>query len=866
MPEGEYDPAEVEKKWQNHWVDNKTYKYEEQEGETVFSVDTPPPTVSGSLHMGHLYGLTLQDFQSRFQRMQGKQVFFPFGYDDNGIASERLTEKELGIRHQDFTRREFQEKCREVCKKYEDQFTQNVQSLGLSTDWNNTYKTIEPRVQKISQLSFIDLYEKDREYRKKAPAIWCPDCETAISQVETEEAERETFFNDIEFEVAGSDESFIISTTRPELLPACVSVFVHPDDKENQHLVGKKAKIPLFGHKVPILGDERVDLETGSGIVMCCTFGDQTDIEWYQAHDLPLRIAIDESGHMTDLAEKYEGKTTEEARREIIEDLEKDGALVDRERITHSVKVHERCDVDIEFRVTKQWYVEILDHKDDYLKAGEEMDWFPEKMFTRYKHWIEGLQWDWCISRQRDSGIPFPVWYCSECDKEIMADKSELPVDPIQDEPPVDECPECSSREFEPEEDVFDTWATSSLTPLINAGWDWNEDEEKFEMDRPELYKFDLRPEGHDIISFWLFHTVVKCYEHTGETPFKATMNHGHVLDENREKMSKSKGNVVAPAEVLEKFPVDAARYWAAGSKVGDDFPFKEKELVEGEKLMRKIWNASKLVGQLTPDEVIDKEEVELEEIDEWMLAKLDETSETVAEMMENYEFSKARTQLRTEFWHTFCDNYLEIAKQLIEDEESKSTQYVLQESMKSFLKMWAPIMCHITEEIYQSMFSTESIHLSKWPEKTGVESDIEKGENALETITAIRKFKTGNQMAMNQKLQKVKVFADISGFEDAVEQVMHVQELEVIEDEPELETKIAEIKLDYSIAGPKYGDKIGEMEEALAKNEWNIDAGHLEVADEHLTPEEFEVIEEVEYTGEGELIETEEIRIAVVN
>lgn len=866
MPEGEYDPAEVEKKWQNHWVEEKTYKYEDQKGDAVFSVDTPPPTVSGSLHMGHLYGQTLQDFQARFQRMQGKKVFQPFGYDDNGIASERLTEKELGIRHQDFTRREFQEKCREVCREYENQFTENMQALGLSHDWNNTYKTIEPRVQRISQLSFIDLYEKDREYRKKAPAIWCPECETAISQVETEEAERETFFNDIEFNIVGEDDSFIISTTRPELLPACVSVFVHPEDEENQHLVGKKAKVPLFGHEVPIIEDERVDVETGSGIVMCCTFGDQTDIEWYQAHELPLRIAIDESGHMTDLAEKYEGKTTEEARREIIEDLKEDGALVDKERITHSVKVHERCDVDIEFRVTKQWYVEILDHKDEYLKAGRDMDWFPEKMFTRYKHWIEGLQWDWCISRQRDSGIPFPVWYCTDCDKEIMAEKDDLPVDPIQDEPPVEECPECGGTSFEAEEDVFDTWATSSLTPLINAGWNWNEETEEFEMGRPELYQFDLRPEGHDIISFWLFHTVVKCYEHTGKTPFKATMNHGHVLDENREKMSKSKGNVVAPEEVLEDFPVDAARYWAAGSKVGDDFPFKEKELVEGEKLMRKLWNASKLVGQLTPDSIIEAEDVELEEIDKWMLAKVDQTSEEVAEMMENYEFSKARTKLRTEFWHTFCDNYLEIAKQLIEDEQSESTQYVLQQTMERFLKMWAPIMCHITEEVYQSMYGTESIHLSKWPKSTGVESDIEKGENALETITAIRKFKTSNQMAMNEPIQKVKVFADISGFEEAVEQVMHLEKLEVVEEEPELETMISEIKLDYSIAGPKYGDKVGEIEEALAKNKWNIDTGHLEVADEHLAPEEFEVIEEVEYTGEGELVETEKIRIAVVN
>ncbi|MFB6215478.1 MAG: class I tRNA ligase family protein, partial [Candidatus Aenigmatarchaeota archaeon] len=375
------------------------------------------------------------------------------------------------------------------------------------------------------------------------------------------------------------------------------------------------------------------------------------------------------SGKMTELAEGYEGMSTKEAREAIVEDLDSEDYLMDRRAITHTVQVHERCDVDIEFMVTKQWYVEILDHKEKYLDAGREMDWYPEKMFTRYKHWIEGLQWDWCISRQRDSGIPFPVWYCKECEHEIIADKEDLPVDPIEDKPPVDECPECGFNNFKAEEDVFDTWATSSLTPLVNAGWDWDEDEEEFSMDREEIYPMDLRPQGHDIISFWLFHTVVKCVEHTGETPFKNVMNHGHVLDENREKMSKSKGNVVAPAEVLEEFPVDAARYWAAGSSVGDDFPFKEGDLEAGEKLLRKLWNASKLVEMLAPEQP-EIDVSELEEIDRWMLAEMDELVDFMTDKMSSYEFSKARDELRHRFWNTFCDNYLEITKQRLEGGE----------------------------------------------------------------------------------------------------------------------------------------------------------------------------------------------------
>ncbi|PSQ43140.1 valine--tRNA ligase, partial [Halobacteriales archaeon SW_7_68_16] len=305
MPTGDYDAESIESKWQDHWVEAGTYAYDgdpDADPDTRYSIDTPPPTVSGGLHIGHLYGHTLQDFAARYHRMARSETFFPFGYDDNGIASERLTEQDLGIRHQEFTRREFQERCREVCREYENSFTRQMQSLAASVDWSRTYKTIEPRVQRISQLSFIDLYEKGREYRKRAPAIWCPDCETAISQVETESDHRHTTFNDIAFEVTGERDDFVVSTTRPELLPACVAVFVHPDDDRNADLVGETATVPLFDQEVPVLADERVDMETGSGIVMCCTFGDRTDIEWYQAHDLPLRLAIDESGTMTDLA------------------------------------------------------------------------------------------------------------------------------------------------------------------------------------------------------------------------------------------------------------------------------------------------------------------------------------------------------------------------------------------------------------------------------------------------------------------------------------------------------------------------------------------------------------------------------------
>lgn len=885
MPSGPYDADAVEEKWQERWLDEDTYAYQESEvddPDTAFAIDTPPPTVSGNLHWGHVYGTILQDIVARFTRMQGEEVFYPFGYDDNGIASERLTESELDIRHQEFTRREFQQKCREVCAQYEDEFTENLQSFGFSIDWDNTYRTIEPRVQRTSQLSFIDLYEQGKEYRKRAPAIWCPECETAISQVETEDDEQHSHFHDIEFGVVDTDEAgqeeFTISTTRPELLPACVAVFVHPDDEANQNLVGEAARVPLFDHEVPIIADERVDMETGSGLVMCCTFGDQTDIEWYQAHDLDLRVAIDESGHLTDVAGEYEGMSSDDAREAIVSDLDDDGALLDRWEITHTVNVHERCGTGVEFLVADQWYVEMLDSTDEYLEAGREMDWYPEKMFSRYKHWIEGLQWDWCISRQRSSGIPFPVWYCEDCDEAVMADKADLPVDPLSDDPPVDACPECGGEEFVPEDDVFDTWATSSLTPLINAGWDWDDDAGEFTMENPELFPMDVRPQGHDIISFWLFHTVVKCYEHTGEVPFDSVMINGMVLDEDRKKMSKSVGNVVSPETVREEFPVDAARFWAAGSSIGDDLPYQEKGLRAGEKLLQKLWNASKLVDSLTPAQTPDVDEADLSALDRWLLAELDGEAAFVREKLANREFSKARDSLRSFFWGTFCDDYLEIAKERVREEDDESAKYTLTVAHERFLKLFAPVLSHISEEIWQEMYTGseaprapeasgeaassefESIHRTAWPEPTGIDADHDAGETAMAVVGALRRYKSERQLPLNAELDTVSVYGNVDGFERDIRNVMHVDTLETLEEEPEIESVITGIDLDYSVVGPEYGADVPDIEEGIENGDYEIgaDGETLSVAGHELSAEEFTVERERRYTGEGEMLEAD--------
>ena len=889
MPSGDYNPTAVEAKWQRQWVADETYAYPDDatDPNTTFSIDTPPPTVSGNLHWGHVYGSILQDIVARFERMRGSDVFYPFGYDDNGIASERLTESELGIRHQEFDRYEFQEKCREVCAEYEADFTEKMQAMGISIDWNNTYQTISPDVQRVSQLSFIHLYEQGREYRKKAPAIWCPECETAISQVETEDLEQDSHFNDIAFELveaggeptadAVTDEEYeyetatqpgddiVISTTRPELIPACVSMFVHPDDERNAHLVGGTARVPLFGHEVPIYADDRVDREKGTGVVMCCTFGDQTDIEWYQAHNLDLRVAIDESATLTELAGTYAGMQTHEARDAIVDDLDAAGKLRDRREISHVVQVHERDDVPVEYRVTEQWYVNVLDKREEYLQAGREMAWFPEKMFTRYQNWIDGLEWDWCISRQRSSGIPFPVWYCADCGTELLAKKRDLPVDPLSDEPPVDACPECGCDEFVPEEDVFDTWATSSLTPLINAGWDWDDEAGEFTMERPEIYPMDIRPQGHDIISFWLFHTVIKCYEHTDEVPFDSTMINGMVLDENREKMSKSKGNVVDPDSVLDEYPVDAARFWAAGSAIGDDLPYQEKGLRAGEKLIRKLWNASKLVDSLAPEAVGPPDE--LAALDRWLLAEIDAEIEDATALLANREFSKARDGIRSFFWGTFCDDYLEIAKQRLDAGEDQSAAYTLRTAHERFVKLFAPLLSHVTEELYQEMYDPDtSVHQSAWPEPLEIEANREGGNAAMSVVGALRKYKSDRQLPLNAALREIAVYGPVEQFTEDIRGVMHVDELRVLDNEPEIESVITDVSLEYSKVGPAYGSQVPELEAGIESGEYELVGDELHVAGEKLGAELFAVNRERQYVGEGEMLEAGETIVIVVD
>jgi len=757
-----YDPQEAEQKWAKYWEKEKTYKFDLKSKAEIYSIDTPPLTVSGKVHIGHTFSYSQQDFVIRFQRMLGKNVFYPFGTDNNGVATERLIEKTRKVKARDTPREEFVKIClEELEKNLIPQYEKGMKRLGLSCDYSIFYTTIDKHCQKISQRSFIELHKMGREYRKDAPAMWCPECETGISQQECVDKEIASTFNDILFKVDGKD--LVIATTRPELLPACVAVFYHPEDKRYQKLKGKLAKVPLFDIEVPLLPDERADPEKGTGIVMCCTFGDQTDMEWQKAHNLEIKEAITKDGKMTKLAGKYSGMDIKEARKAITEDMKKQGLLVSQKPITHAVNVHERCGTEIEIIKSKQWFIKYLDLKKDMLKWGGKLNWYPKHFVSRYKNWVEGLQWDWLISRQRYFGVPFPVWYCKACDEPVLAEEKDLPVDPLKDKPPIDKCTKCGTTEFIPEKDVLDTWATSSLTPRLAIELMPKELQKK-------IYPMNLRPQAHDIITFWLFNTVVKSNLHYKKNPFKDVMISGWLLDPKGKKMSKSKGNVIEPTDVIEKYSADALRFMAAGTKLGEDLPYQEKDVVTGMKTITKLWNASKFSFMHLEDYKGAKPK-KMELFDAWILSKLNKIIKSSTEAFMKYEYSRTRLDVEKFFWQTLCDNYLEIVKDRMYNpdkrgkEAKESAQYALYNSLLSTIKLLAPIMPFITEEIYQDFFKKtekdKSIHISKWPEynKTLVDDKTEEaGDAMVEIIGAVRREKTKKQQSLGSPVKQITI------------------------------------------------------------------------------------------------------------
>ncbi|MBR9702937.1 valine--tRNA ligase, partial [Candidatus Woesearchaeota archaeon] len=759
-----YDPKVAEPKWQKYWAENKIFAFDESDKDReVYSVDTPPPTVSGDMHLGHAFSYAHEDFVVRFHRMLGKNVFYPFGTDDNGLATDKLVEKTKKVRSKDFTRDEYRKFALETVKEIKAEFIKDWVVLGMSCDFNTTYSTIDTHCQKTGQKSFLDLYKKGLISRQETPISWCPQCQTAIAQAEFENIEMTSHFNDIVFTCGGKE--LVIATTRPELLSACVALCCHPDDKRYTKLKGKFAKVPLFDYEVPIITDETVALDKGTGLMMVCTFGDKEDIEKWHKYDLPLKITITDDGRMNEQAQKYEGLKMTEARKQIIADLKESGALIRQEKITHPVNVHERCNTEVEFLKKTQWYIKILDNKQKLLKAADDISWYPKHMKVRYEHWVENLNWDWCISRQRFYGVPFPVWYTPD-GKIVVAEEDELPIDPLVDKP---KSYKGDASKLIPETDVMDTWNISSVSPQIALDWVNDGQGVKNGM---EHFPMSLRPQAHDIIRTWAFYTITKGIYHHGVVPWKNIMISGHVLDPKGQKMSKSKGNVIAPQEVMDKYSADALRFWAAGVKLGDDLPYMEKDVLTGQKTITKLFNASRF--SLMHLEDFTGYAGTLEVIDRWLISKLHRVIKEATDAFEQYEYSKTRLLVDKFFWQTYCDQYLELAKSRLYNTEEfpearASGQFALHTALGAILKMLAPIMPHITEEIYQQYHAKQekkvSIHISDWPkfDETMIDEKAEAiGDEVVRAVEAVRKFKSDKQLSLRTPLKKLVVTSEL--------------------------------------------------------------------------------------------------------
>ncbi|MBT4989343.1 MAG: valine--tRNA ligase [Rickettsiales bacterium] len=837
-----YNHKETEIKWQNYWTEHQIYQYDSSKSrKETYVIDTPPPTVSGMLHMGHVFSYTQADFIARYQRMKGKTVFYPMGFDDNGLPTERLVEKVKKIKGSSLPRDEFVKICKEVVVPAEEEFRHLFKSIALSVDWNEEYQTISDKTRLISQLSFLDLYDKNsgkgRQLERKTTPCYF-DCydNTALAQADLEDKEQDGVMNDIIFKSDDGQQDLIIATTRPELIPACVALLCHPEDERYQNLIGKKAITALFNVKVPIIADDLVEMEKGTGLVMCCTFGDVTDIEWQKKHNLQIRSILNKKGLIKD----FSNKESDDYDKNLVDDLNKycdftnyqeqfniiknqhvtkaknlmidavkaEGRLVKQTPVKQVVKCAERSGKPIEILVTPQWFIKVTTEKEKLLEKAEAINWYPNHMKIRMQQWIEKLSWEWCISRQRFFGVPFPVWYVSKINSGttkidiVVADKDQLPVDPLYDLPKgftkikkQDDNSFLAEKDgveylVTPEKDIMDTWATSSVTPQISSrgiNAAYHDDIKRHN----KLFPADLRPQAHEIIRSWAFYTLVKAHHHEDKLPWYNMMISGWCLASDKTKMSKSKGNVITPVTLIQEKSSDLVRFWASTSHLGSDTAYSEDVVSVGKKLINKLWNAAKFAS-INLDKLIQtktdiKTDIENGNIactsDLWILSRLKQTIAKAGQEFDRYEYAKARDAIESFFWNDFCDNYLEIAKARsygdkerlsefcnnITDEEIKSGQIssllTLSYCLENILKLFAPFIPHITEELYQIIFynsnsKLQSIHqCGAWPNIDEMIIDdlaITSGNTALNIIDQIRKDKSDHNFSIKQEITKL--------------------------------------------------------------------------------------------------------------
>lgn len=804
----------LEAKWDGIWAEQGTYLFDrvraaELGREGVYSIDTPPPTASGSLHIGHVFSYTHTDVKARYERMRGKSVFYPIGWDDNGLPTERRVQNYYGVRcdptlpydaefvppfqgdakslkaadQLPVSRRNFIELCEKLTVEDEKQFEDVFRQMGLSVDWTQTYRTISDETIRQSQLGFIRNHERGEAYQALAPTLWDVDFRSAIAQAELEDRDQPAAYHRLAFHKSDGSGDIHIETTRPELLAACVALVAHPDDERYQPYFGQTVRTPLFDVEVPVLAHHLAQQDKGSGIAMVCTFGDVTDMIWWRELDLPIRAILGLDGRVVaDAPESIDsdagqaafaelaGKTVFSARKRIVELLEESGELLEVSKpFNHAVKFFEKGDRPLEIVSTRQWYIRngARDEKlrDQLLEHGQELQWHPDFMRVRYENWVGGLTGDWLVSRQRFFGVPLPVWYGldehgeRDFDRVILASAEQLPIDPTSDVPAGYTAEQRGvAGGFEAEVDILDTWATSSLTPQLAGGW--QRDEELWNLVAP----FDVRPQGQDIIRTWLFSTMLRSTLEDGRSPWKHASISGFIVDPDRKKMSKSKGNVVTPADILEKHGSDAVRYWAASSRLGVDAAFDPQNPTQmkiGRRLAIKILNAAKFVLSFPVPEGAQVTHA----LDASMLAALDEVVADSTTAYDAFDHARALEVTESFFW-TFCDDYLELVKERAYDQTDvgqPSAALALRIALSTLLRLLAPVVSFATEESW-SWFEEGSIHTAPWP----TAGDLAGGDASVLTaasaaLIGIRRAKTEAKASQKTPVSRAVITAPAS-------------------------------------------------------------------------------------------------------
>jgi valyl-tRNA synthetase len=751
----------LEAKWTPWWEEQGVYRFDRSAPrDAVFSIDTPPPTVSGSLHVGHVFSYTHTDLIARFQRMRGKDVFYPMGWDDNGLPTERRVQNYYGVRCDpslaydpafktpaapakppiSVSRPNFIELCGKLTLEDEQAFEHLWKYLGLSVDWSMTYATIGQRSQRVSQLSFLRLLERGLAYQVEAPTLWDVDFKTAVAQAELEDRDMPGAYHRIAFARADRGGPAVeIETTRPELIPACVALVAHPDDARYQRLFGTDVITPLFGVRVPVKAHPLADPEKGSGIAMICTFGDITDVTWWRELSLPVRAVIQPDGTLREITwgaagwestdsaraqnhyQELQRLSTSKARAKIVEQLRASGDMLGEPRpVTHAVKFFEKGDRPLEIVTSRQWFLKTVEFREVMLARGRELEWHPPYMQARFENWANGLNGDWCISRQRFFGVPFPVWYPVDAagrpdyGRPIPATSARLPMDPSTDVPDGYRADQRGvPGGFVGDPDVMDTWATSSLTPQIVCGWP--DDHALFSSTFP----MDLRPQAHDIIRTWLFDTVLRSHLEHESLPWRNAALSGWVLDPDRKKMSKSKGNVVTPMGLLEEHGSDGVRYWSASARPGTDTAFDTNQMRVGRRLAIKLMNASRFaLSAAEPTGPI------VAPVDRAMIRSLAALVTEATEAFERYDYARVLQRTETFFWR-FCDDYLELVKGRRYGEQGAggagSANAALTAALSVLLRLFAPFLPFVTEEVW-SWWQEGSVHRAAWPTRQELE------------------------------------------------------------------------------------------------------------------------------------------------